>query len=509
MPSFEVTAPDGKNYQIDAPDADAAFSAMSQHLGVTAPSAPVTAKGLAKAAGVGVGEGVIGLAGAPADLTDLASRGLDYVAGTKTHESIAPYTKALGSENIKSKVEGVTGEFYKPQNTAESWANTAGSFAPLVAAGPGGIARRVLTNVVAPTAGSEIAGELTKGTEAEPYARAAGAIVGGAGASRIGRALDTTPAKLAPSTAEIRQNTSSGYDALTSRNVQTPIPQAELDNLAGDIRTALNAKGVRPSTADKIHNAVTEIETPATKGAPDVADLVAVRQNIKSLLGSPDANKAGAAIALPKIDAAIERLSPGTMKELRSLDANWGAVRANEALDKRTARADLQAAGEHSGMNVGNRIRQNVRGYLTSNESRYLSAPNRASLESVVRGTPIQNTLRFGSNLLGGGGGLGSTVLGLGAAAGGSYSGHPEAALLPVGGLGLRMAANRLTARQAANAAAQIRNRSPYAQQNQNLQQTLAQLQKSDSPIAKAIMRAIIASQQQQLPIPQTALAAP
>jgi hypothetical protein len=201
----------------------------------------------------------------------------------------------------------------------------------------------------------------------------------------------------------------------------------------------------------------------------DVADLVAARQNLKSFFENPlpDPNKAGAAKILPQIDAAIERLSPGTMKELRLADANYSAAKTAERLDRRIATSELRAAGEHSGLNLGNKLRQNATNMLLSNkESRGLSNADRAALDSLVRGTTFQNLTRFGSNLLGGGGGLASMLLGFGVGGGAGYvSGHPELAGLPVVGLGLRMMSNRSIANQAKNISAQIRARSPYAKE--------------------------------------------
>jgi hypothetical protein len=258
--------------------------------------------------------------------------------------------------------------------------------------------------------------------------------------------------------ADVKSAASNSYDALTNRNVAIPLHQSTLDNLADDITTTLNNKGIRPSTADSIHKAVEEIRSPATAGNADVADLVAARQNIKGLLGSPDANKAGAFVALPKIEQAIERASPGTMAQIREADKNWGAMKANEALDKKLARADLRAAGADSGMNVGNKIRQKVADLLLSNEAKYLPAETKADLEKIVRGTWTQNGMRHVANLLGGGGGLGMLA---GASAGYEAGGLPAAVAGAAAGRAFKIANNRSVVKQAARAAEAIRRRSP------------------------------------------------
>lgn len=97
--------------------------------------------------------------------------------------------------------EKMTGfEPYKPKTTAGQFASTIGSFLPtaalpgaaMVRSGIGAVAKEAgksaLKYGVVPAVASESAGELTKGTALEPYARIAGAVIGGGGvglASRI------------------------------------------------------------------------------------------------------------------------------------------------------------------------------------------------------------------------------------------------------------------------------------------------------------------------------------
>ena len=464
---------------------DAELSALynSQSGGVTVDPADI-----AKSAGVGVGKGAIGIAGTAGDARTLLSSGVSKlgdafgvapdrvqqfkdlasgaarVAGTVV-PGIGALPDAPTSNDIRKTVEGYTGEFYKPQTTLGNYAETAGEMLPAAAFGVGGIGRRVLTQAVIPGLASEAAGQLTKGTEAEPYARIGGALVGGTAAGKLANSFaERTAAKAAPTTAEIKSATSQTYDNLTARSVATPLRPTDLNTLADDIRTTLNNKGIRPSNAGSVHSAVDELRTPASAGAADVADLVAGRQSIKELLGKQDTNTTGAVMALAKIEKAIEQASPGTMRQIKEADKNWAVVKANEALDKKMARADLRAAGEHSGLNLGNRIRQNVTNYLVSNEARYLSKEQREALEKVVKGTASQNVIRWASNLMGGGGGIGSTVLGLGGVAAGTYTGNPELAFLPVAGVGARVLSNRMTAGQAAKSAASLRSASPYGQ---------------------------------------------
>jgi DNA-binding FadR family transcriptional regulator len=165
------------------------------------PSAGDYATDIAKSAGVGVGKGVIGLGGAVGDLSNLGAAGLakasEYLQKTlglpKDHflfanplpdeakaalRSILDYVPT--SQNITKQVEGVTGEFYKPQTRPGEYAQTVGEFLPGAMLGPGGMARNAMTFGVVPGLASEAAGGMVKGTAAEPWVRGGTALATGA-----------------------------------------------------------------------------------------------------------------------------------------------------------------------------------------------------------------------------------------------------------------------------------------------------------------------------------------
>lgn len=167
------------------------------------------AEDVAKSAGIGAVKGGIGTVGAGGDVRDLLSQGVDYAAQyfgvpadkveqfknifgevakrTATGQALA---NAPTSGDIQKKIEGVTGEFYKPKTLAGEYAQTAGEFLPAAVGGPGGAVART-ARVLVPALTSETAGQATKGTAAEPVARFLGALAGGgvqALASRPGSA---------------------------------------------------------------------------------------------------------------------------------------------------------------------------------------------------------------------------------------------------------------------------------------------------------------------------------
>ena len=413
----------------------------------------------------GLGSGTIGTLGLPGNISNMLAHGSQSATNFLADKFGFDRGPQIGnthflptSEDIQSTVtDPIVSPDYQPQTGLGQGLKTGAEFLPnMMAGGPEGALAKFGANVAAPAAGA-LAGNAIGG----PIGGMLGALTGAAGANKFANSIGKAQALKAatPSLPDVKNTASNAYDALTSRNVAIPLPQSTLDNLANDIKTTLNNKGIRPSNADSIHNAVDEIRAPATPGAADVADLVAARQSIKQLLGKPDSNKAGAFVALDKIEKQIEQASPGTMQKLQEADKNWGAAKANEALDKKLALADLQASSTDSGMNAGNKIRQKAVQLLSGAEAKYLPAEAKADLEKIARGTATQNIIRKIDRLLGGGGGLGMMV---GGAASGYASDGPEGALMGMAAAhGLRTAFNRSVMRQAEQAAANMRRRSP------------------------------------------------
>jgi hypothetical protein len=195
MPVFDITAPDGKQYEIEGPNAEGALAALQQHLG----PAPSTVEDVAKSGGIGLAKGAIGLAGAPGDISNLLAKGSQHATNFIADKlGIDPGPQAGGpvlptSGGIQKAVESQTGEFYEPKTRTGKFVERAAEFLPASALGPGGMAAKLGTGASAGLA-SEAAGQLTEGTKAEPYARVAGALAGGLGPMAAGRAITPLPA---------------------------------------------------------------------------------------------------------------------------------------------------------------------------------------------------------------------------------------------------------------------------------------------------------------------------
>jgi hypothetical protein len=143
-----------------------------------------TAKDIGKSAGIGLVKGAIGLAGFPVDAASAINRGIDWVeeklgAAPPQQQPSGPPT--LGSEDIRKRVEKVTGPLYESKTTPGKIVQTGAEFIPGAAIGGiPGIARRALIGGAA-GAGSEAAGQMVEGNPLEPWIRLGTALgIGGA-----------------------------------------------------------------------------------------------------------------------------------------------------------------------------------------------------------------------------------------------------------------------------------------------------------------------------------------
>jgi hypothetical protein len=361
MPTFEIVGPDG-TYHLNAPDEKTAVAAwqgfQNQSTGGKTPDAmPATAAkgssvgGVAKSLGTGLAEGAIGLAGMIPDISSAAHSAankylfdplLNATVGKpskpEVERSFDP-NKAFGSAGIQKAVEGVTGEFYKPQGAAEEIANKVGQFAPAVIGGPESLASKALTRVVAPAVASEAAGKLTEGTAAQPYAELGGALLGASGVSSgVQKFYDliaaNKAAKLIPAAQDIKTASRALYQHPDVAAVQIhPDAVSDLaDTISSDLQHGANS-GFRPANEPKVFSAIDELRTATNEGRPaKIADLDNVRQVLgnaakeRDAIGQPTRQSVAASRAISHIDDFLPNL--------RQVDLIAGdAARANDILD--------------------------------------------------------------------------------------------------------------------------------------------------------------------------------
>jgi hypothetical protein len=152
------------------------------------PEKPGYAADIAKSLSIGGVQGVLGMAGAPWDIAQIAAKkglalgdtirqaiGLDPLPKDAYDQlDNAPGTSAY----TRKKIEGVTGPFYQPKTVPGEYARTLGEFAASAPVIEGGLPLRIAQTAI-PAFASEAAGQYTKGSALEPYARGLAAVAGG------------------------------------------------------------------------------------------------------------------------------------------------------------------------------------------------------------------------------------------------------------------------------------------------------------------------------------------
>jgi hypothetical protein len=181
MPLFEIEGQDGKTYEVDAPNMEAAASAFGEYQAPTS-----TAVDMLKSAGAGVIRGAAALPGLPED----AGYGMRWLAeqtgrlwGSPVDQEYIEgkdfFRGPTSGELTQFARENIPGADYDPKTTGGEYARTVGEFAPTAVAGPGRLAGNLAKWAVGAGVASEGAGQLTEGSSLEPYARVGGAILGG------------------------------------------------------------------------------------------------------------------------------------------------------------------------------------------------------------------------------------------------------------------------------------------------------------------------------------------
>ena len=174
---------------LAAPAAPAALAAPD--------ATPAVGQGedLIKGMAGGLGRGISGAIGLPGTVQGLVRGGLDYLLPPSQKQlDVRKQAPNLlpSAPTVQSAIEDKTGKLYEPQTPLGQYGSTLTEFA--VAAPLAGATKAAkVFNTVVPALTSESAGQLTKGTAAEPYARAIGGVAGGVGAGKL-----VTPAAPAP-----------------------------------------------------------------------------------------------------------------------------------------------------------------------------------------------------------------------------------------------------------------------------------------------------------------------
>lgn len=458
-----------------------------------APAGPSVASDVAASAGIGAVEGTLGLAGLRGDLEKAGRYGLgwlgDQTVGRLYNRATAgdwspttagrqvaaalPATQPT-TQDIRQPIEGMTGPFYQPQTTAGEFARTIGRNVPGAALGPGSALSRI-GMAVASGAVEEMAGQATKGSAAEPYARAVGGVLGGAGAIGVQRAFDNAAvrsqiARQAPSADALRDASQASYRAAEDIGLQFR-PEA-FQSFAQQTVKVLQREGLDPSLTPSTTAALNRVAGLGQEVAPTLSDVDTLRK-IASAAGSATspADRRLAGMLVDRLDDFVATAKPQDVisgnpqlaaQYLNDARSNWGAMRRSELLSRNIDAGELSASSTGIGGNADNAIRQRFKNLLNGDPRRLrgFSEDEIAAMRDVATGGPVQNALRgLGS------GSLSRGVLGGSAAAGAGYmlAGPAGAAATAGGAWVAKKASDAMTRRNADIAEALVRSRSAAA----------------------------------------------
>lgn len=276
------------------------------------------------------------------------------------------------------------------------------------------------------------------------------------GAQGVGRALRKTPD--VPTNEGLRDAAAAAFAKADQSGVIIK-PEAT-QRLTSEIQTELANFGYHPGLQPRIGVVLNELERvsaePMTFKGLQVVRRIA---NNARLSADPSERSLGGMI-ISKIDDMGASLGKGDVLTGDAAAASsataegrnlWSRMRKSETIDNAVSKADLRASSTGSGSNGENATRQNLRSIIDSpKKSSGFSADEKAAMEGIVRGTPLQNEMRWFGKLaptgivsMAGSGGLGAL---LGAASGGSSI--AGAAALPMIGMAARGTSERMTSKQ-------------------------------------------------------------
>ncbi|MCC0807508.1 hypothetical protein FPV16_14930 [Methylobacterium sp. W2] len=326
------------------------------------------AKGLGRALETGVDRGVAGLGGLPNAVLGLAdhlmapaARAIVRATGrTPTSEMPGGDTRPLIADGFPTQETVLSGmkagkEVYKPQTTAEEYAQTVGEFLPgsfgpsAIAKGGAEVGKQIAKFAVAPALASETAGQATKGTALEPWVRGGAGLAAGLGAGAVGRRssaeriFDRAAGTLKPN--EVTQIQSLVSDA-SARGVPLSWPEAVQQvvgpNRLGDVMRVVEGEG---GMADFFAKRPGQIRTAGGEALDAVAPAVASPARV----GEAVQSAARSAVAGTPEGQAVIRATQGAGPRVTQDQAGQVIQREMRSVaDQREAARSTQAATDYT-----------------------------------------------------------------------------------------------------------------------------------------------------------------
>jgi hypothetical protein len=251
---------------------------------------------------------------------------------------------------------------------------------------------------------------------------------------------------------QVKAAANAGYAEPLIRDT-TVTPQAA-QAVAGDMSAALaNARSrFAPAQAPEVHAAIDRLANPGPNIGPPAPVSIEELHGFRKTLGTigketqdfkPTEQAVAAGTAKRVLDRYLDNIPSRDVAQgnpidavdaLRTANRNYAAQSSANKVGDLIGNAIESNASTHSAMNLGNKLRQTFLPLL-KNDAAKLRAMGHGddvidSVRQVTQGDFATNALRRASNMLGGGGGIASTLIGHGIASGaGGAAGYSEGGL--------------------------------------------------------------------------------
>jgi hypothetical protein len=420
MPKFEITAPDGARYEVEGPDEAGAVNFLRSQLEAPKP-APQRSQWENFKTGVQavIQDPKLALGIGPAKIVQ------DAVKGAVSAATL-PGDVYTGKEPIGQLPSQMTPE--QGMRVAEL-AALGTPVNPAVRIGSGAIptARQVVTP-----------GETRFVSEAAPTVTTR--ELPAPGAPVIDQALRevTTPPTIsyeptlrtarpaAPTQEALFKSGDEQFNAMRAMGVE--YKSDAIAATAAATKRALQEKSLLRQNAPATHGILDDLASPPPGSTAPLASIDIARQALGKIATEQVGKSEGkaAARALREIDSFVEKAGTpagssavvaGPAAEaagvLRSARGDWAAGSRSKRLTQAEQRAEHRAESTHSGLNLGNNLRQHAAYLLDPRYPKRLSgfSPEEvAAIRAVSQGNKTANLSRYVGNLMGKGGGLGASV---------------------------------------------------------------------------------------------------
>lgn len=520
---IEVDLPDGSVAEFpDGTPNDVIKGALQKRF-----AQPSVAEDVAKAGASGTARGVADMVGLPGTIGDALRGGMQWglgkgyelvtgeAPGADSFFGVNPELEAqmigggsnpLSGENLRGALSTATGGAtdYQPKTTQGEYARTGGEFIG-GAIGPGGAARKA-AQVLIPAFASETAGQMTEGGALEPYARIAGALLGG-GVSAIGAGRNIPKT---PTAKEIFREGGNAYEAAKPVLKDVKVTNPTYQNIVGAMQREADDFGIVPEVHGPVEgflgrHAKAAAPTPGVVGSrgaePSLYDLELARRGLGHIGGSNVTNKSLGALSgklTDTLDEAVETLPQGAFKVEDATEADkaletlataretWKTGIKSQMVENAIEQARNAASGFENGLRV------EFRKLLKDKAAKNFTETELNAIKTVARGTVSQNALRwlggFGVPTDNGRNFLGSVV---GAFSGNAIGGPVGAVALPALGTAAKVGAGSIAEKNAAIVDALVK--SGRAGGDLYKKSVGAQTEARRQAIARALLQASIA----------------